>query len=55
MMEANDMLLWTKLRARVRVLLQREEFGSQIEEFNLTAAELDAAWGAFRTVVKSHL
>jgi len=62
MMEANDMLLWTTLRHRVRVLPQIE-FQPQIEEFHLTAAELDAAqqgrgWaelelgrGAFRTVV----
>jgi hypothetical protein len=42
MMEANDMLLWTKLRDCVRVLAQIE-FQPEIEEFHLTAAELYTA------------
>jgi hypothetical protein len=64
MMEANDMLLWTMLRDRVRVLPQIE-FHPEIKEFHLTAAELDAAQqgsretelgrGALRSVVESHL
>jgi hypothetical protein len=41
MMEANDMLLWTKLRDCKRVLPQLGEFGSQIEELHLTPAETD--------------
>jgi hypothetical protein len=43
MMKANDMLLWTVLRHRVRVLPQIGELRSKIEEFHLTAWELDPA------------
>jgi hypothetical protein len=57
MMEANDMLLWTIPRDRIRVL-PLIEFQQQIEEFHLTAAELYTAQqglGALRTVVEDHL
>jgi hypothetical protein len=43
MMEANDMLLWTPLRHRVRVLAKIEEFRPKIEEFHLATAEPDGA------------
>ena len=43
MMKANDMLLWTVLRHRVRVLPQIGEFRPKIEEFHLTAGEPDLA------------
>ena len=65
MMKANDMLLWTVLRHRVRVLPQIGEFRPKIEEFHLTAAEPDPAQQGrrgdelarrgFRTVVERHL
>ena len=65
MMEANDMLLWTVLRGRVRVSPQIEKLHPQVEEFHLTTAELDAAkrgrgrvelaQATFRTVVNRHL
>ncbi len=64
MMEANDMLLWTMLRDRIRVFPQIKSH-PQIEEFHLTAAEPDTAQPGrkgdqlarrgFRTVVKRHL
>ena len=57
MMEANDMLLWTIQRDRIRVF-PLIEFQQQIEEFHLTAAELYTAQQvrvAFRTVVEGHL
>ena len=43
MMEANDMLLWTPLRHRLRVLAKIEEFRPKIEEFHLATAEPDGA------------
>jgi hypothetical protein len=65
MVEANDMLLWTVLRYRVRDLPQIGEFRPKIEEFHLAAAEPDGAqqgrwgdelaWRGFRTVVERHL
>src|SRR3974390_1121933 len=65
MMKANDMLLWTVLRHRVRVLPHIGEFRPKIEEFHLTAAEPapaqqgrrgdELARRGFRTVVERHL
>jgi hypothetical protein len=39
MMKANDMLLWTVLGNRVRILPKIGKSHAQIEEFHLTAAE----------------
>ena len=39
MMKANDMLLWTVLGNRVRILPKIGKSHAKIEEFHLTAAE----------------
>jgi len=64
MMKANDMLLWTVLGNRVRILPKIGKSHAKIEEFHLTVAEPDQAqqgrWGdelprrSFRTVVERH-
>jgi hypothetical protein len=64
MMDADDMLLWTVLRHRVRHFSPMEETHSQIKELGLTAAELHAAGqgkrraeladSTFRTLIDRH-
>jgi hypothetical protein len=41
MMKANDMLLWTVLGNRIRILPKIAKSHAKIEEFYLTAAQLD--------------
>jgi hypothetical protein len=43
MMEANQMLPWTVLRDRVRILPQIKDPSPEIEELHLLAPELGAA------------
>ena len=64
MMKANDMLHWTVLGNRVRILPKIGKSHAKIEEFHLTVAEPDRAQQgrgdelprrSFRTVVERNL